>query len=75
MNIRQNSSSNNFNHIQIQKMVFIYNALLTGWTVKCIGKDKFEFLKPKDKIKKEVNLEDYLRTFIKYNLNIENLAK
>ncbi len=56
-------------------MVFIYNALLTGWTVKCIGKDKFEFLKPKDKIKKEVNLEDYLRTFIKYNLNIENLAK
>ena len=75
MNIGNNSLENNFNHIQIQKMIFIYNALLTGWTVKSIGKDKFEFLKPKDKLKKELNLGDYLSKFIKYNLNIENIAK
>ena len=33
--------------VKIKKMIFIYNALLNGWTVKCIGKDKFEFLKSK----------------------------
>ena len=73
-NLNINESSN-INFIHIQKMVFIYNALLTGWTVKSIGKDKFEFLKPKSQIKKEINLGDYLKKFIKYNLSIENLTK
>ena len=39
---------------KIKKMIFIYNALLNGWTVKCIGKDKFEFLKPTAQLKKEI---------------------
>ena len=54
-------------------MIFIYNALCSGWTVKCLENDKFEFIKDKTKIKKEINLEDYLRKFVEYNLNINNL--
>ena len=61
--------------VDFQKMVFIYNALLTGWTVRMIGPDQFEFVKPTTNIKREVNLDDYLRKFIQYNLNIENALK
>ena len=57
----------------LQKMIFIYNALLNGWTIRMIEKNKFEFIKDKESIKREVDLSDYLRKFIQYNLNIENL--
>ena len=57
----------------LQKMIFIYNALLNGWTVRMLEKNKFEFIKDKESIKREVDLSDYLRKFIQYNLNIENL--
>lgn len=57
----------------LQKMIFIYNALLKGWTVKMLEDNKFEFLKDNESIKKEVDLSDYLRKFIQYNLNIDNL--
>lgn len=64
------------NYMDIQKMVFIYNALLSGWTVKYLGNNKFEFLKPKSKIKRyELDLKDYLKKFVDYNLNIENINK
>lgn len=59
--------------LTLQKMVFIYNALLKGWTIRMIENDKFEFTKDRESIKKEVDLADYLRKFIQYNLNIENL--
>jgi len=61
--------------IQLQKMVFIYNALKKGWTVKQLENNKFEFIKEKSKIKKEINLENYLKNFIQNNLNIENMNK
>jgi len=57
----------------LQKMIFIYNALLNGWTIRMLEKNKFEFIKDKESIKREVDLSDYLRKFIQYNLNIENL--
>ncbi len=59
--------------LTLQKMVFIYNALLKGWTIRMIENDKFEFTKDRESIKKEVDLADYLRRFIQYNLNIDNL--
>tara|TARA_B110000037_G_C17012412_1_gene461868 strand:+ start:38 stop:220 length:183 start_codon:yes stop_codon:yes gene_type:complete len=55
--------------ITLQKMIFIYKAIKNGWTVKNIGNNKFEFIKDKSKIKKEINLEE----FIKNNLNIDNI--
>lgn len=59
--------------LTMQKMVFIYNAILQGWTVRKIDKDKFEFTKGVVN-KREVNLEDYLRKFIEYNISIENIS-
>jgi hypothetical protein len=59
--------------LTLQKMVFIYNALLKGWTIRMLENDKFEFTKDRESLKKEVDLADYLRKFIQYNLNIDNL--
>ena len=62
-------------YILIQKMIFIYNALLSGWTIKMIDKNQFEFRKSIEQFGegyKDVYLETYLRKFIKYNMNINN---
>ena len=63
-----NIMNNNIDIISIQKMIFIYNAILSGWTVKMIDNDRFEFIKNKDNISKEVYLNNYLQKFIKENL-------
>jgi hypothetical protein len=59
----------NIDYQDIQKMIFIFNALNDGWTVKKIENDKYEFLKDKEKIKKEVILEECIKKYIKYNIN------
>lgn len=62
--------------INMQKMIFIYNSVMSGWTVKKIDNNNFEFSKKTNSnIKKEINLEDYLKKFINYNLTIENIYK
>jgi hypothetical protein len=66
--------TNNIDLVELQKMIFIYNALKTGWSVKMLKEGKFEFKKTKNNIKKEVFLDDYLKKFIQFNLNIENLS-
>ena len=73
MDNEQVPSSNNLNIIEFQKMIFIYNALKDGWSVKMINNGKYEFKKSKSNIKKELLLEDYLKKFIEYNLNINNI--
>jgi len=63
------------NPLDIQKMIFIYNAVIAGWTVKMIDNNKFEFKQSKSKIKQEVHLENYLKTFISNNMaNISNIS-
>ena len=52
----------------IQKMVFIYNALNDGWTVKKIDNNKFELLKDKGKIKKEIILDECIKNFVNYKI-------
>lgn len=54
---------------EIQKMIFIFNALNDGWTVRKIDVDKFELLKDNEKIKKEIILEDCIKKYIKYNIS------
>lgn len=73
MDNEQVPSSDNLNIIEFQKMIFIYNALKDGWSVKMINNGKYEFKKSKTNIKKELLLEDYLKKFIEYNLNINNI--
>jgi len=72
------SSSENKNEtistemIYLQKMLFVFNAVLSGWTVKMVDNDKFEF--KKDRKNQEVNLDNYLRTFIVENLSVDNIS-
>lgn len=63
-----NNPINNINYKDIQKMLFIFNALNDGWTVKKLQDDKFEFIKENEKIKKEVILEECIKKYIRYNI-------
>jgi hypothetical protein len=57
--------------IKLHKMVFLYNALENGWTIKK-HKDLYIFNKNHEG-KKEVYLDDYLKRFLKANMDINNL--
>jgi hypothetical protein len=71
LNNNNNINDTSITYNDIRKMVFVFNALNDGWTVKKIDNDKYEFLKDKEKMKEEIVLEDYLKNFIKYNINIK----
>jgi hypothetical protein len=58
--------------VHLQKMLFVFNALLSGWTVKMVGDNTFEF--KKDRKNQEVNLDSYLRTFVIQNLSVDNIS-
>ena len=75
MNDSRNSNFAGIENNEIQKMIFIFNAINDGWTVKKLEEGKYEFNMDNDKIKKEIMLDDYLKKFIKNNLNIEKLKK
>ena len=62
----------NIDHNQIQKMIFIYNAINDGWSIRKIDNEKFEFLKDSEMIKKEIILEDYIKKYMKHN-GLENI--
>ena len=59
--------------IKFQKMVFLYNALDNGWSIKK-RKDSYIFTKNHEG-KKEVFDEQYLSIFMKENVNINNILK
>lgn len=74
MSSNKNKQDNTFSSeiINLQKMLFVFNALLSGWTVKMVGDDTFEF--KKDRQNQEVNLDNYLKTFIIKNLSVDNIS-
>ena len=51
-----------------QKMIFIFNSLEDGWTVKK-KEDKYIFTKPHNK-SKEILMDSYLKDFLKKNFEI-----
>jgi hypothetical protein len=57
--------------IKFQKMVFLYNALDNGWTIKK-KHDSYIFTKNHEG-KKEIFEESYLSIFMKDNININNI--
>ena len=59
--------------IKFQKMVFLYNALENGWSIKK-RTDSYIFTKNHEG-KKEVFDEEYLSIFMKENVNINNILK
>jgi hypothetical protein len=64
-------SSSTIDPLQLQKMLFIFNAIEKGWTVKKKD-DKYVFTKNHEN-KREVFLESYLRKFITESLSIDNI--
>lgn len=59
------------NKIKFQKMVFLFNALDDGWSIKKRG-ESYIFTKNHEG-KKEIFDEKYLSTFMKENFNINKL--
>jgi len=70
-----NPSFNRFDKSDIQKMIFMYNAIQDGWTVMKINDTKYEFKKLKENVSEEVYLDQYIRKFIKFNISIDNLFR
>jgi len=66
---------NQLNMVTIQKMIFIYNAINTGWTVRKIKENKYEFKKPKKKIIRNFKLDNYLKEFIRRSADIDTLKE
>jgi hypothetical protein len=58
-------SSGNISPTKMQKMVFIFNAIERGWTVKK-AEDSYVFTKKHER-RREVFREDYLENFIVTN--------
>jgi hypothetical protein len=71
----KNSDGNIINkdidRIKFHKMVFIFNALDEGWTIKK-RHDSYYFIKNHEG-KKEIFTDKYLSTFMKENLDINKI--
>uniref|UniRef100_A0A6C0EML0 Uncharacterized protein n=1 Tax=viral metagenome TaxID=1070528 RepID=A0A6C0EML0_9ZZZZ len=59
----------NIDNITLRKMVFLYNAIIDGWTVKLLD-NKFEFIKNKQSLHKN---PDFIKNFINNNLDMKSL--
>ena len=70
MNI-SNDQTIKIDNIKFQKMIFIFNALEEGWSIKK-KEDSFIFTK-KHEGKKEVFLDSYLTNFMKSNLDLKKI--
>ena len=69
----ENEHSLEIDKIKFQKMVFLFNALDNGWSIKK-RKDSYIFTKNHEG-KKEVYDDSYLTIFMKDNSNINNLLE
>tara|TARA_B000000557_G_C20378078_1_gene276842 strand:- start:261 stop:488 length:228 start_codon:yes stop_codon:yes gene_type:complete len=56
----------------VQKMIFINNALESGWSIKKV-EEKYIFSKRHEN-KREVYLDSYLENFLNANMKIQNYS-
>jgi hypothetical protein len=68
-----NANSIKLDKLQFQKMIFIMNALETGWSVKK-NEESYIFTK-KHENKREVFMEKYLENFIVSNMKLDKSDK
>jgi hypothetical protein len=72
MDIQISSPENlNIDPIVLHKMAFLYNALENGWNVK--KHNNLYIFKKNHEGKKEVYLDDYLKSFMKENIDINTI--
>ena len=57
--------------IELQKMLFIYNAINDGWTVQKLDDGRYEFQKQRIKTTSDVCMDNYLEKFISYYMKID----
>ena len=61
----------NIDNIKLKKMLFLYNALENGWSIK--KKNDYYIFNKKHGGEKEIYLDKYISTFVKENFKIENI--
>jgi len=69
--ILENGNKYSIENVKFQKMLFIYNAVNNGWSVKKED-DLYIFKKGHDNKKKYFN-EDFLSSFMVKNFNMDTL--
>tara|TARA_A100001015_G_C14978961_1_gene708584 strand:+ start:1584 stop:1808 length:225 start_codon:yes stop_codon:yes gene_type:complete len=72
IDININNNNTKIDCIMLQKMIFLYNALDKGWTIK--KKNKAYIFTKNHQGKKEVFLENYLKRFMMENLDINKIT-
>ena len=73
IDIDYNETVKKLDFITLQKMVFIYNSLEKGWTVK--KNNNSYIFKKNHEGKKEVYLDDYLKHFMTENFDINKIMQ
>ena len=54
------------------KMKIVYNAIMTGWTVRRLEDGRFEFTKERQKFTTDVNAQTFLSSVLQRWLNIDS---
>ena len=63
----------NIDNFEMQKMIFIYNALEEGWQIKK-NENKYIFSKRHEN-SQEIYLDTYLQNFLTSNIEVKNNKK
>ena len=71
MNLDENDTIFSVDRVSFQKMLFLYNAVNDGWTIR--KKNESYIFKKDHEGKKEIFLDTYLTNFMKNNLDISKL--
>lgn len=57
--------------VDFQKMVFLYNAVNDGWTVKLLPDGRYEFRRKEERVTSDEYLDGYLKKFIEYYVKLQ----
>ena len=71
VNIKNDLDAGQVDQMKFKKMIFLYNALDNGWSIKK-KQNSYIFTKNHEG-KKEIFNESYLSIFMKDNMNINNI--
>jgi len=66
-----NIDTSKFNPEELKKVLFIYNALNDGWTVKKTKENIFTFTKNHEEASKEIYADGYVKDFLMENFNFK----
>ena len=61
---------NKINNSTLQKMIFLYNSIQNGWTIRKLANNKYEL---KQNTTKEIRNDNYICKFVKDNFDISKL--